>query len=60
MELIEEVNLKLTWNVTLIPTELTMIANALGQNTQTITISGRNKDGTDSTNDLSYLFLTAY
>ncbi len=60
LELIEELNLKLTWNVTLIPTELTMIANALGQNTQTITISGLNKDGTDSTNELSYLFLEAY
>jgi pyruvate formate-lyase/glycerol dehydratase family glycyl radical enzyme len=60
LALIEELNLKLTWNVTLIPTELTMIANALGQNTQTITISGLKKDGTDSTNDLSYLFLEAY
>ncbi len=60
LELIEELNLKLTWNVTLIPTEITMIANALGQNTQTITISGRNKDGTDATNDLSSLFLEAY
>lgn len=60
LELIEELNLKLTWNVTLIPTELTMIANALGQNTQTITISGLKKDGTDSTNELSYLFLEAY
>ena len=60
LELIEELNLKLTWNVTLIPTELTMIANALGQNTQTITISGLNRDGTDSTNELSYMFLEAY
>ncbi len=60
LELIEELNLKLTWNVTLIPTELTTIANALGQNTQTITISGMKKDGIDSTNDLSYLFLEAY
>jgi len=60
LALIEELNLKLTWNVTLIPTELTMIANALGQNTQTITISGLKKDGTDSTNELSYIFLEAY
>ncbi|MBW1643334.1 MAG: hypothetical protein JRJ76_10895 [Deltaproteobacteria bacterium] len=60
LELIEELNLKLTWNVTLIPTELTTIANALGQNTQTITIAGMKRDGTDSTNDLSYLFLEAY
>ena len=60
LELIEELNLKLTWNVTLIPAELTAIANALGQNTQTITISGMNSDGTDATNELSYLFLEAY
>ncbi len=60
LELIEELNLKLTWNVTLIPAELTTIANALGLNTQTITISGMKKDGADSTNDLSYLFLEAY
>jgi pyruvate formate-lyase/glycerol dehydratase family glycyl radical enzyme len=60
LELIEELNLKLTWNVVLIPTELTMIANALGQNTQTITIGGVKPDGTDATNDLSYLFLEAY
>lgn len=60
LELIEELNLKLTWNVVLIPTELTMIANALGQNTQTITIGGVKPDGSDATNDLSYLFLEAY
>ncbi len=60
LELIEELNLKLTWNVTLIPAALTTIANALGQNTQAITISGMKPDGTDSTNDLSYLFLEAY
>jgi len=60
LELIEELNLKLTWNVTLLPDELTTIANALGQNTQTITISGLNQDGIDATNDLSYLFLEAY
>jgi len=60
LELIEELNLKLTWNVTLLPTDFTMVANALGQNTQTITISGMNKKGKDATNDLSYLFLEAY
>ncbi len=60
LELIEELNLKLTWNVTLIPTELTLIANALGQNTQTITIGGQTPGGNDATNDLSFLFLDAY
>ncbi|MFX1572696.1 MAG: pyruvate formate lyase family protein [Promethearchaeota archaeon] len=60
LELIEELNLKLTWNVTLLPSDYTTIANALGQNTQTITISGINKEGLDATNELSYLFLEAY
>ncbi len=60
LELIEELNLKLTWNVTLLPTDYTSVANALGQNTQTITISGVDKDGNDATNELSYLFLEAY
>ncbi len=60
LELIEELNLKLTWNITLLPTEFTMVANALGQNTQTITISGMDTNGDDATNVLSYLFLKAY
>jgi formate C-acetyltransferase len=60
LELIEELNLKLTWNLTLLPTDFTMVANALGQNTQTITISGTDIKGTDATNELSYLFLEAY
>jgi formate C-acetyltransferase len=37
-----------------------MVANALGQNTQTITISGVDKEGNDATNEISYLFLEAY
>jgi len=60
LELIEELNLKLTWNTTLLPTDYTNVANALGQNTQTITISGADKDGNDVTNEVSYLFLEAY
>ncbi len=60
LELIEELNLKLTWNVSLLPTEFTTVANALGQNLQAITISGMNSEGNDSTNELSYLFLQVY
>jgi len=37
-----------------------MVANALGQNTQTITISGMDIQGNDATNEISYLFLEAY
>jgi len=60
LELIEELNLKLTWNVTVLPTDFTLVANALGQNTQTITIAGMDLNGKDATNELSYLFLEAY
>jgi len=60
LELIEELNLKLTWNITLLPTDFTLVANALGQNTQTITIAGMDTDGNDATNELSFLFLEAY
>ncbi|MFX1346486.1 MAG: pyruvate formate lyase family protein [Promethearchaeota archaeon] len=60
IELIEELNLKLTWNTTILPTDYTNVANALGQNTQTITISGVDKEGKDVTNEISYLFLEAY
>ena len=58
--LIEELNLKLTWNCTLLPSDYSMAANALGLNTQTVTISGVDKDGNDATNEISYLFLEAY
>jgi pyruvate formate-lyase/glycerol dehydratase family glycyl radical enzyme len=60
LDLVEELNLKLTWNVTLLPTDFTMVANALGQNTQTITIGGMDSSGKDTVNELSYLFLDAY
>ncbi|MFX0081260.1 MAG: pyruvate formate lyase family protein [Candidatus Hodarchaeota archaeon] len=60
LELIEELNLKLTWNTTILPTDYTNVANALGQNTQTITISGVDQEGNDVTNEISYLFLEAY
>ncbi|MFX1417446.1 MAG: pyruvate formate lyase family protein [Promethearchaeota archaeon] len=60
LELIEELNLKLTWNVTLLPTDYTTISNALGLNTQTVTISGVDREGDDATNEVSYLFLEAY
>ena len=60
LELIEELNLKLTWNVTILPNDFTLVANALGQNTQTITIGGVDSNGNDATNDISFLFLEAY
>ncbi|TET05724.1 MAG: hypothetical protein E3J90_00085 [Promethearchaeota archaeon] len=60
LELIEELNLKLTWNVTILPADFSLVANALGQNTQTITIAGMDLNGKDATNELSYLFLEAY
>ena len=60
LELIEELNLKLSWNVTILPNDFTLVANALGQNTQTLTIGGMDTHGNDATNELSFLFLEAY
>lgn len=59
LSLIEELNLKLTWNCTMLQSEYSMASNALGLNTQTITIGGTHLDGSDATNELSYLFLEA-
>ncbi len=59
LELIEELNLKLTWNLTMLQEEFSMAANAIGLNTQTITIGGIDKEGNDAVNELSYLFLEA-
>ena len=60
LELIEELNLKLTWNCRLLQEEYSMAANAIGLNTQTITIGGVDLKGNDAVNDLSFLFLDAH
>ncbi|MBU1669918.1 MAG: hypothetical protein KKF41_08960 [Actinobacteria bacterium] len=60
LDLLEELNLKLTANVSLIP-EIGWEANGtLGVSQHCIIIGGQNPDGTDATNELTYLMLDAY
>ena len=60
LELLEELNLKLTANVSLIP-EIAAEANGtLGVSQHCVIIGGTDKAGNDVTNELSYLMIDAY
>lgn len=60
LELLEELNVKLTANVSLIP-EIAAEANGtLGVSQHCVVIGGTDAEGRDVTNDLSYLMIDAY
>jgi len=60
LELLEELNLKLTANVSLVP-EIGAEANGtLGVSQHCLIIGGRDRSGADATNRLSYLMIDAY
>jgi formate C-acetyltransferase len=60
LELLEELNLKLTANVSLVP-EIGAEANGtLGVSQHCLIIGGQNKDGSDATNELSCLMIDAF
>jgi len=60
VEILEELNLKLTANISLFP-EVGAETNAtLGVSQHCLIIGGRRRDGSDATNELSYLMLDAY
>ena len=60
LELLEELNLKLTANVSLIP-EIAAEANGtLGVSQHCVIIGGTDEAGNDVTNELSYLMIDAY
>lgn len=60
LELLEELNLKLTANVSLVP-EIGAEANGtLGVSQHCVIIGGQDRDGSDATNELTYLMLDAY
>ncbi|MHB8894560.1 MAG: pyruvate formate lyase family protein [Candidatus Geothermincolia bacterium] len=60
LDLLEELNLKLTANVSLIP-EIAAEANGtLGVSQHCVIIGGTDADGMDVTNELSYLMIDAY
>ena len=56
-ELIDELQLKLTSNMLLLPEAGADVASTLGTSPQPITIGGQTKDGSDATNELSYMIL---
>jgi len=60
LELLEELNLKLTANISLVP-EVGSEANAtLGVSQHCLVIGGLDREGRDATNELSYLMIDAY
>jgi pyruvate formate-lyase/glycerol dehydratase family glycyl radical enzyme len=60
LELLEELNLKLTANVSLVP-EIGAEANGtLGVSQHCLIIGGTDADGNDATNELSFLMIDAY
>ncbi len=58
-ELIEELELKLTSNILLLPEAGLEVSSTLGTSPQPITIGGQTRDGKDATNELSYMILEA-
>lgn len=60
IELIQELNLKLTANVSLVPETGAEANGALGVSQHCVIIGGVDRDGHDATNELSYLMLDAY
>lgn len=59
LELLEELNIKLTSNVLLLPQAGIETASTLGTSPEPITIGGQTKEGKDATNELSYLIVEA-
>ncbi|MCJ7807660.1 MAG: formate C-acetyltransferase/glycerol dehydratase family glycyl radical enzyme [Dehalococcoidia bacterium] len=57
LELIEELELKLTSNILLLPELGLEVSSTLGTSPQPITIGGLTKDGKDATNELSWMIL---
>ncbi|MHA1378931.1 MAG: pyruvate formate lyase family protein [Candidatus Helarchaeota archaeon] len=59
IELLEELMIKLSYNLLMIPTYGKATASELGADNAAVTVGGVNKDGNDATNELSYLFMNA-
>ncbi len=60
IQLLQELNLKLTANVSLIPETGAVANGALGVSQHNVIIGGVDRLGNDATNELSYLMLEAY
>lgn len=60
LELLEELNLKLTANISLVPEVACEANGTLGVSQHCLIIGGKDKEGNDATNELSYLMIDAY
>lgn len=60
LELLEELNLKLTANVSLIPEVAAEANGTLGVSQHCVIIGGTDAEGSDVTNELSFLMIDAY
>ncbi|MDD5749133.1 MAG: pyruvate formate lyase family protein, partial [Actinomycetota bacterium] len=60
LDLLEELNLKLTANISLFPEVACEANGTLGVSQHCLIIGGVDADGNDATNELSYLMLDAY
>ncbi len=58
-ELLEELLIKLSYNLLMLPNYGKATASELGADNAAITVGGVGKDGRDATNDLSYIFMDA-
>jgi len=58
-EVLEELLIKLSYNLLLLPAVGKDTSSELGGDNQAVTVGGIGPDGEDATNDLSYLFLEA-
>jgi pyruvate formate-lyase/glycerol dehydratase family glycyl radical enzyme len=59
LELIEELMIKTSYSLLILPSYAKQTASELGADENAITVGGLDKEGNDGTNDLSYLFLDA-
>lgn len=59
IDLLEELLIKLSYNLLILPAVAKDTSSELGGDAQAVTIGGLSRDGEDSTNELSYLFLEA-
>ena len=59
LELLEELLIKLSYNLLMIPTYGKATASELGADNAAITVGGVDRNGNDAVNELSYLFMDA-
>ncbi|MGB9735729.1 MAG: glycyl radical protein [bacterium] len=59
LTLIQELLIKLSYNLIVLPSILKASASELGADNQAVTVGGMDRSGRDATNELSYMFIDA-